>query len=226
MSTPSNETEKRESGTSMRPTSGPRRYKKLLIIAGILVAICALGLGLGVGLGLGLRAKSSVSNSSTLTTSDGSSSTSTLSGSVPAHTGSSWQPAVNDSFNYQLSVVPISSNPYGISIWFIDLFAATKDVIKGLQDNGAKVVCYFSAGSSENWRSDFQQFQASDLGNNLRGWEGERWLNTNSNTVRAIMKARMDQAVAKGCDGIDPDNMDACKSAQSSQHHHTTKTAE
>ncbi len=61
-----------------------------------------------------------------------------------------------------------------------------------------RVVCYFSAGSSENWRSDYSQFTAADQGHPLDGWAGERWLDTRSANVRKIMTARMDLAKAKG----------------------------
>ena len=40
------------------------------------------------------------------------------------------------------------------------------------------------------------------------GWPGEWWLNTKSANVRKIMVARMDLAKSKGCDAVDPDNVD------------------
>jgi hypothetical protein len=73
---------------------------------------------------------------------------------------------------------------------------------------GRKVICYFSAGSYEDWRSDAKQFPAAALGNALDGWPGENWLDTRSAAVRTIMQARMDLAVSKGCDAVDPDNVD------------------
>jgi hypothetical protein len=88
------------------------------------------------------------------------------------------------------------------------MFDNTAATIKSLQAAGRKVVCYFSAGSAENWRSDYASFQASDLGNALSGWTGENWVDTRSSNVRAIMQARMDLAVSKGCDGVEPDNVD------------------
>jgi hypothetical protein len=74
---------------------------------------------------------------------------------------------------------------------------------------GRKVICYFSAGTYENWRSDADSFRDSDKGNNLGDWPGEKWLDTNSANVRKIMQTRLDLAVEKGCDGVDPDNIDA-----------------
>jgi hypothetical protein len=43
----------------------------------------------------------------------------------------------------------------------------------------------------------------------LIGWEKEKWLNLNSDNVRQIMAKRLELAAEKGCDAVDPDNMDA-----------------
>jgi hypothetical protein len=42
----------------------------------------------------------------------------------------------------------------------------------------------------------------------LDGWPGERWLRLGSENVRRIMKGRVELAGQKGCDGVDPDNVD------------------
>jgi hypothetical protein len=73
---------------------------------------------------------------------------------------------------------------------------------------GKKVICYFSAGSYENWRDDASCFTPQDKGAGLDGWAGEQWLDTDSHNVRSIMLGRLDLAVSKGCDGVDPDNVD------------------
>ena len=46
------------------------------------------------------------------------------------------------------------------------------------------------------------------MGNGLDGWPGEKWLNVTDPTIRSIMSARIDMAKSKGCDGVDPDNVD------------------
>jgi hypothetical protein len=90
----------------------------------------------------------------------------------------------------------------------VDLFDTAVATIEQLQSNNHKVICYFSAGSYENWRDDANKFSAVDYGRNLEGWEGERWLDIRSANVHRIMTARLDLAVSKGCDGVEPDNMD------------------
>jgi hypothetical protein len=90
----------------------------------------------------------------------------------------------------------------------IDLFDTPASTVLALHAAGRKVICYFSAGSYEDWRTDAGQFPAAGLGNALDGWPGERWLDTRAAGVRAVMRARMDLAVAKKCDAVDPDNVD------------------
>lgn len=117
-----------------------------------------------------------------------------------------WQPNALDTFHLQLHGALITN--VEASVYDIDLFDNTAAQIAQLKQQGRKVVCYFSAGSSENWRPDFKNFLPTDKGNALTGWAGENWLDTRSNNVRNIMRARMDMAVSKGCDGVDPDNVD------------------
>jgi len=98
---------------------------------------------------------------------------------------------------------------YEVDVYDVDLFESPQALIDGLHADGRTVICYFSAGSSEDWREDFSRFEADDLGKKLGGWEGENWLDIRSPNVQQIMLDRLDMAVAKGCDGVEPDNMDA-----------------
>ena len=65
-------------------------------------------------------------------------------------------------------------------IYDIDLLDAPSQTIADLQADGKKVICYFSAGTYEDW---------------------------------------CDLAVTKGCDGVEPDNMEAY--AHSGEHEHS-----
>jgi len=94
------------------------------------------------------------------------------------------------------------------TVYDIDLFDTSAATIAALKAAGHKVVCYFSAGSAENWRSDYAQFAAADMGNALDGWAGEKWLDIRSTNVRAVMTARLALAQSKACDGVEPDNVD------------------
>jgi hypothetical protein len=89
----------------------------------------------------------------------------------------------------------------------IDLFDSTAATISSLHSKGRAVICYFST-QYENWRPDASKFTAAVLGSNLDDWPGERYVDIRSSVVRSIMTDRMDLAVSKGCDGLEPDNVD------------------
>ena len=112
---------------------------------------------------------------------------------------------VNTSWYWQLQG---NLKKYSTKLYDIDLFDTSKDTINKLKKEGKIVICYFSAGTYENWREDANQFKEEDLGNEVDGWEGERWLDIRSENVRDIMKKRLDLAKNKGCDGVEPDNVD------------------
>jgi hypothetical protein len=90
----------------------------------------------------------------------------------------------------------------------IDLFTNDVAVMKALHAAGRAVVCYFSAGSYEPDRPDSTALAATGLGKTLDGWPMEKWLDVRSTAVRDIMRARLDTARTKGCDGVEPDNVD------------------
>lgn len=120
--------------------------------------------------------------------------------------GAQWSPTQNDSLYIQLQ--GDLKNVSWASVYDVDLFDTSKEKIAALQVQGKKVVCYFSAGSYEDWRSDAKLFPQKSLGKVLDGWEGERWIDVRSKKVRSLMRERLDLAVAKGCNGVDPDNID------------------
>ena len=90
----------------------------------------------------------------------------------------------------------------------LDLFDTSVETIEQLHNDGRVVICYFSAGSWKESREDHLDFPEEVRGAPLAGWPGERWLDIRSSVVENLMKARMDLAVSKGCDGIDPDHVD------------------
>ncbi len=109
-------------------------------------------------------------------------------------------------FQWQLTGTVDTS--YDVSLYDIDLFDSSADLIERLHEDGREVVCYFSAGSYEAWREDAADFPKEALGKDLEGWAGERWLDIRSQEIREIMRRRLDLAVQKGCDGVEPDNVD------------------
>jgi len=126
---------------------------------------------------------------------------------APVTDGNWYRPPVSATWAWQLQGVLNTS--YDVEIYDIDLFDTDAAVIAALQADGRRVLCYFSAGSYEDWRPDAGAFEASDLGNTLSGFEDERWLDIRSREVHEIMYARLDLAAQKGCDGVEPDNVTA-----------------
>ena len=122
-------------------------------------------------------------------------------------TGTSWyKPPVSVTWQWQLLG---EVNPdYDVELYDIDLFDSSVELIKSLQASGKKVICYFSAGSYENFREDKDRFDPATLGNLLDGWPDEQWLDIRSTRVAEIMIERLNLAMQKGCDGVEPDNMD------------------
>ncbi len=98
---------------------------------------------------------------------------------------------------------------HDVDVYDVDLFDVPDRVLDELGADGRVVVCYFSAGSYEEWRDDVDGFASADLGATLDGWDGERWLDTRSPSVRAVMERRLDVAAERGCDGVEPDNVTA-----------------
>jgi len=119
-----------------------------------------------------------------------------------------YAPIPKTSWQWQLSG-EINTN-YDVEMFDIDLINTPQSIIDKLHDKGIKVICYFSAGSWESFRSDADQFPKEVLGKTLKGWDNEKWLDvSNYNTFSKIMQTRLDLAVEKTCDGVEPDNVDA-----------------
>ncbi len=97
---------------------------------------------------------------------------------------------------------------YDADMYDIDLFDSPDESIESLQDDGRIVICYFSAGSFEDFRPDSDDFDPTAIGAVLDGFDGENWLDVRHESVRTVVQARLDLAVDKGCDGVEPDNVD------------------
>ncbi len=128
-------------------------------------------------------------------------------GSGTGSTPSNWyHPGPYTTWQWQLTGAVNES--YAVEVYDIDLFDSPQSLIADLQASGKKVICYFSAGTYEDWRPDKNEFAQADIGNPVNGWPGENWLDIRSSNVRKIMRERLDLAEQKGCDGVEPDNAD------------------
>jgi hypothetical protein len=121
--------------------------------------------------------------------------------------GNWWVPPQRTTWQWQLTDLPVDQS-YDVDMYDIDIFDNDASVVASLHAQGRKVIGYFSAGSWEDWRPDAGQFPPEVLGND-NGWPGEKWLDIRRlDILGPIMEARMDLAVQKGFDGVEPDNVD------------------
>ena len=119
-----------------------------------------------------------------------------------------WRPAPCTSWQWQLTGTIDTS--FDVDMYDIDLFDVPGATIDQLHSDGRTVVCYFSAGSWESWRPDAGSFPESVKGLPLDPpFEDELWLDIRQLAILGpIMEARLDLTVTKGCDGVEPDNVD------------------
>ncbi|MCB9641554.1 MAG: endo alpha-1,4 polygalactosaminidase [Myxococcales bacterium] len=116
-----------------------------------------------------------------------------------------WKPTPGTTWHWQLTGTLDTS--VKAQMYDIDLFDHTAQTIASLKAQQKVVICYFSAGSYEDWRPDKSAFTAAVKGQKMDGWD-ELWLDIRATNVRDIMKTRLDLAKQKGCDGVEPDNVD------------------
>ena len=114
---------------------------------------------------------------------------------------------------WQITLIePPSVDEVGLDVdaWDLDLFDTEPAIIGALHDEGTLVICYFSAGTFEPGRPDEAAFDADVIGNGYddAAFAEERYLDVRDGRVLGIMKDRLDLAAQKGCDAVDPDNVD------------------
>jgi len=121
--------------------------------------------------------------------------------------GERWRPAPGTTWQWQLSGT--IDTTIDVDMYDIDLFDTPTATISDLKAAGRAVICYFSAGSWEDWRDDAGDYPEEILGNTLSGWPDERWVDISRlDLLGPILEARLDLAVSKGCTGVEPDNVD------------------
>jgi hypothetical protein len=216
-----------------------RSSTRTKLLLGGFIATIAVVLGLGLGIGLmreasisndlkgrnphhhhsqssapATAAATTVSTPSNPSMTQASATSALATPLTSATPGNIWQPAVASTWQIVLDS-PISLDSTAtttipdVDVFDIDLFDNPKSTIDQLHTLGKKVICYFSAGTYEQWRPDAGNFTATDKGSEVDGWAGEYWLDINSDNVRTIMTKRIQLASQKGCDGVDPDNVNA-----------------
>jgi hypothetical protein len=124
-----------------------------------------------------------------------------------AATKAIWRPALDTSWQWQLSSPPASILP--VQVYDIDGFDNSAQEVAALHARGIHVICYIDVGTWENWRSDAGSFPASVRGSVVDGFSDERWLDIRQLAIlEPLIVARMQMCKDKGFDAIEPDNID------------------
>jgi len=117
-----------------------------------------------------------------------------------------WKPPAHLTWYWQLTGAVDNEVP--VAAYDIDGFENTAAEVALLHEQGKHVICYIDAGTAENFRPDYKEFPKAVLGRS-NGWPGERWLDIRQLSVlEPIMTARFQMCREKGCDAVEPDNIE------------------
>lgn len=121
--------------------------------------------------------------------------------------GGWWCPEPAAGLTWQVQrLVPIDAAEDG-EIFGVPMFATDVATIAALKGEGRRVVCWFSAGIS-TWNDPDRNMVLPATGPDIVAGQPERWMDLGSTIVRDAMLARLDQAVALGCDAVEPGDID------------------
>ncbi len=96
-----------------------------------------------------------------------------------------------------------------VKVYDIDMLLTEKSVIEDLQAKDKIVICYFSAGTAENFRDDYEELSKEIQGKALGDFPDEFWLDIRAQETRDYVIKRLNTAQALECDAVEPDNVDS-----------------
>lgn len=123
-----------------------------------------------------------------------------------------WRPAPGAS--WQIQYAGLLDTNVTATVYNVDGIDTPAEDIAALRRSGRRVICYLNAGAWEEWRTDAGEFPAHVIGNDYAGWPGEKWLDIRQiDALAPILRKRLDVCRAKGCEAVDPDNLDGYTNA-------------
>ena len=123
--------------------------------------------------------------------------------------GDWWKPLASQNLTWQWQLQGEVDTSFQVQVYNIDIDTPVEKVAE-LTSRNIKVICYFSAGTVENFRADASQFSSDIIGEQYEDLEDEMWLDySNFQSFAGVMEARMDECKRKGFDAIETDNVDA-----------------
>jgi hypothetical protein len=129
---------------------------------------------------------------------------------LPPPPNSWWKPTASSPISWNWVIGNQAPTPYkAVSVYDIDGFDNTAATVQSMHSLGMKVICYIDVGTYEPNRPDLNLIPASDIGNGVAGWPGEKWLNIGDiSGLTPMVQSRMNMCKTKGFDAIEPDNID------------------
>ncbi|OUM65824.1 hypothetical protein PIROE2DRAFT_67164 [Piromyces sp. E2] len=121
-----------------------------------------------------------------------------------------WKPKQGDTWNYILEDEGFNLAKEKAHI--LDMDVNTKQAtINKIHKANKKIICYFSGGTIESHRKDKQQYKKVKglVRNRYENWKDEYWLDIRKNELKPLITNRMKEAIKKGCDALEVDNLDA-----------------
>lgn len=137
----------------------------------------------------------------------------------PPTNGSWWKPQKGLLWWWQLENAANLNTSLNVDVYDIDLVEGQgAGKIAALKSKGYRVICYFSAGTYEDFRPDKNELLKNNKialigGSSLPQFPNEAWLaigNTQAldTVIKPVMRARLELAKSAGCDAVEPDNVD------------------
>jgi hypothetical protein len=127
--------------------------------------------------------------------------------SVPEGGGDGPRPGAT--FQWQLSGYPPDLS-VDAEVYDLDLFETPDAALAELEGRGVTTVCYFSAGTYEDFREDAAGFPEDARGEPLPDFPDERWLDVRRiDDLAPVIEARLDLCAERGFDAVEMDNVDA-----------------
>lgn len=128
-----------------------------------------------------------------------------------------WKPLASQNLTWQWQLQGEVDTSFQVQVYNVDIDTPIEKITE-LKARDVKVICYFSAGTVEDFRPDASQFSSEIVGEQYEDLEDEKWLDySNFRSFASVMEARMDECRLKGFDAIETDNVDA--------HNYETKDA-
>ena len=120
-----------------------------------------------------------------------------------------WRPKASDNLTWQWQLQGEINVTLPVDVYNVDI-EIPQDKLDQLIDRGIKVICYFSAGTVEYFRSDSRMFPQNIIGEQYEDLVDEQWVDyADIDALAPIMRARLDKCKSKGFHAVEIDNVDA-----------------